>query len=197
MANQFTKAMSERSDEQLIKITTTESHKYTSPALEAAEVEIKKRNIDQSHYDQVVDDLKIEDKGIKETKSNSVSSILRLVNYIIDIIVAYTGSFIIAMIISLIIPFDFIGFEIAGLILIIASFFTYYILMEVLFQKTLGKFITRTKVVTTNGNKPSELDIVTRTFCRLIPFDRISYLFTRNGFHDRLSNTKVIKDQPL
>ncbi|HBT10121.1 MAG TPA: hypothetical protein DEB18_11870, partial [Leeuwenhoekiella sp.] len=28
----------------------------------------------------------------------------------------------------------------------------------------------------------------------LIPFDRISFLITKNGFHDRFSNTKVIKD---
>ena len=37
-------------------------------------------------------------------------------------------------------------------------------------------------------------DIITRTFCRLIPFDRISFLFVKNGIHDYLSKTKVVKD---
>tara|TARA_E500000331_G_C17015055_1_gene608140 strand:+ start:101 stop:691 length:591 start_codon:yes stop_codon:yes gene_type:complete len=195
MANQFTKTMSDRSDEQLIQIVTADRQKYTEPALEAAKTEIKNRNIDQSNFNQTADKLNIEKEEINKTETNSASSLLRFFNYLIDIIAAYTVSFIIAIIISLIIPFDFIGFELAGMIIIIASFFAYYIMMEVLFQKTLGKFVTRTKVVTINGKKPKEKDIVLRTFCRLIPFDRISFLFTRNGFHDNLSKTKVIKDK--
>jgi hypothetical protein len=58
--------------------------------------------------------------------------------------------------------------------------------------KKLGKFITKTKVVTL-GEKPSINDIMRRTFCRLIPFDRLSFLFMENGIHDGLSNTRVIK----
>jgi uncharacterized RDD family membrane protein YckC len=67
--------------------------------------------------------------------------------------------------------------------------------MEYKFQKTLGKFITKTKVVTKGGEKPELSDIIRRTLCRLIPFDKISYLFTKNGIHDRLSETIVIKDE--
>ncbi len=67
--------------------------------------------------------------------------------------------------------------------------------MEIKFQKTLGKFVTKTKVVKLNGEKPTNEDIITRTFCRLIPFDRISFLFVKNGIHDFLSKTKVVKDK--
>jgi uncharacterized RDD family membrane protein YckC len=66
--------------------------------------------------------------------------------------------------------------------------------MEIKFQKTLGKFITKTKVVKMNGEKPENSDIILRTFCRFLPFDRLSFVFTKNGFHDFLSKTKVIKD---
>lgn len=194
MANQFTNTMSERSDEQLIQIVTSDRQKYTEPALEAAEKELEKRNIDRSDFYQAADKLNLEKEKIDETESNSASSILRFVNYFIDVIAGYITAFIIATIISFILPFDFIGFEIGATILVVASFFAYYILMEVIFQKTLGKFITNTKVVTMNGQKPKERDIVARTFCRLIPFDHISFLFTKNGFHDSLSKTKVIKD---
>ncbi|WP_417198809.1 RDD family protein [Bizionia sp.] len=65
--------------------------------------------------------------------------------------------------------------------------------MEIKFQKTLGKFITKTKVVKLNREKPNPSDIINRTICRFIPFDGISYLFVKNGLHDYLSKTKVIK----
>ena len=54
--------------------------------------------------------------------------------------------------------------------------------------------VTKTKVVKMNGEKPTDGDIITRTFCRLIPFDRLSFLFVKNGIHDFLSKTKVVKD---
>ncbi|WP_349663302.1 RDD family protein [Cellulophaga lytica] len=54
--------------------------------------------------------------------------------------------------------------------------------MEIKFQKTIGKFVTKTKVVKMNGEKPTDGDIMTRTFCRLIPFDRLSFLFVKTEF---------------
>ena len=65
--------------------------------------------------------------------------------------------------------------------------------MEVIFQKTLSKFITKTKVVRLDGSKPTKSNILIRTFCRLIPFEIFSFLFPKKGcFHDRLSNTMVV-----
>jgi len=79
-------------------------------------------------------------------------------------------------------------------ILMLVFSFIYYIFMESKYQKTLGKMLMKTKVVMADGTTPEVSDIITRTFCRLIPFDRISFLFTKNGFHDRLSSTMVVKD---
>ena len=66
--------------------------------------------------------------------------------------------------------------------------------MEHRYQKTIGKFITKTKVVNLDGEKASLGKIVIRTFCRFLPIDWISYFFTKRGFHDYLSETKVIKE---
>ncbi|MFC5195237.1 hypothetical protein ACFPH8_07830 [Bizionia hallyeonensis] len=42
MENEFEQAMSERTDEELIKIVTLEKNRYKPIALEAAEIEIEK-----------------------------------------------------------------------------------------------------------------------------------------------------------
>ncbi len=81
-----------------------------------------------------------------------------------------------------------------GYLIIFGTFIGYYAIMETKFQKTVGKYVTKTTVVKMNGEKPTNGDIVTRTFCRLIPFDRLSFLFMKNGIHDLLSKTKVVKD---
>lgn len=84
-------------------------------------------------------------------------------------------------------------FEYFALGILIATFIGYYVILESINQKTLGKIITKTKVVTNDGEKPSLARILMRTLCRLIPFEYFSYLVTVNGLHDRLSRTRVVK----
>jgi uncharacterized RDD family membrane protein YckC len=74
--------------------------------------------------------------------------------------------------------------------------FAYYIVLEVMMGKTIGKMITKTKVVSrTTGLRPPLKNIIGRTLARCIPIDFISY-FTTNpiGWHDSLSGTMVISD---
>jgi uncharacterized RDD family membrane protein YckC len=73
---------------------------------------------------------------------------------------------------------------------------TYYCVLEGLTSRTLGKFITGTYVVTADGLKPGFLTILGRTLCRYIPFEPLSFLFGSLGFHDRFSNTRVVRNQP-
>ena len=54
----------------------------------------------------------------------------------------------------------------------------YYILFESFFQRTLGKMITGTKVVSTTGGKAGFGAILGRTFSRLIPFEVFSFMRT-------------------
>ena len=82
---------------------------------------------------------------------------------------------------------------ITPLFVLLPTFWGYYILTEYFLQKTLGKLITNTKVVTLTGDKPTILQIIFRTLSRSIPFEYFSYLATVEGIHDRLSKTRVIK----
>ena len=71
----------------------------------------------------------------------------------------------------------------------------YYVTFETLTGRTLGKFITGTKVVDKNGEKPKFLTILIRTLCRFIPFEAFSFLGAgATGWHDQLSKTEVIEN---
>jgi len=120
----------------------------------------------------------------------------RFANYIIDIIGFYIASFIIGILLVL---FGFYGLienmndyvygVVVGLI-----FYTFF---EYNWGKTPAKFITKTKVVMSNGKKPGFWDIVVRTLIRFVPFEPFSFLASKNptGWHDRWSKTMVIDDK--
>lgn len=85
-------------------------------------------------------------------------------------------------------------FPIISMIIAVPTFWGYYLLSEFLWQRTFGKILTRTKVVTITGGKPTFLQILGRTLSRSIPFEYLSYFVTMTGIHDRLSGTRVIKE---
>ncbi len=190
MENEFAKVMTERTDAELIKIITVEREKYNSIAIEAAEKEVEKRNIETSDFEKIKEKINIEKKVIEKIDSNVVSSGVRLLNFLID--------FIIWLIIAAIFTFPLDATDgiqmLLGNVILLATFIGYYTIMEIKFQKTIGKFITKTKVVNQKGEKPENSEIISRTFCRLIPFDRLSFILMKNGIHDNLSKTKVIRD---
>ena len=137
----------------------------------------------------------VEKEQKEKVNSNVVGSGIRFVNFLIDFIVWFILAFIISIVIGIFVqPTDQVFLTLFGYVLMFGTFIAYYAIMEIKFQKTVGKFVTKTKVVKMNGEKPTDGDIMTRTFCRLIPFDRISFLFVKNGFHDYLSKTKVVKE---
>ncbi len=196
MENEFKEVMSQRTDEELIKIVTVEREGYNPTAIEAAESEIEKRNIDTSKFEEIKEVATAEKKQKEKVDSNVVGSGIRFLNFIIDFFVWLILATIISFIIGLFVQTTDQGIiQILGYLLIFGTFIGYYAIMEIKFQKTIGKFITKTKVVKMNGERPENSDIISRTFCRLIPFDRISFLFVKNGIHDFLSKTKVVKDK--
>ncbi len=69
----------------------------------------------------------------------------------------------------------------------------YYFFMEKYTSRTLGKYITKTIVVTTEGEAITTKHALSRTLCRLIPFDGISFLgVDGKGWHDSISKTYVV-----
>lgn len=78
--------------------------------------------------------------------------------------------------------------------------FVYYFISEVLWAKSPAKFLTKTKVVTEAGGKPTASQVATRSVVRLIPFYPLIFLFTtkaghRIGWHDRFAHTLVVEDK--
>lgn len=70
---------------------------------------------------------------------------------------------------------------------------TYYLTIETLTARSLGKYITKTKVVLYDGSKPTFDKILVRTLCRIIPFEQFSFLGeVGKGWHDSISKTYVV-----
>lgn len=125
----------------------------------------------------------------------------RIINLIIDSIGYYIFSFIIGILLGIL---ELIGvsgilnyletMNVAGsLIFGVIIVTSYFNIFEILTQRTLGKFISKTMVVLEDGSKPTSQDIILRSFCRLIPFEAFSFLGNdARGWHDSISNTYVV-----
>jgi uncharacterized RDD family membrane protein YckC len=70
----------------------------------------------------------------------------------------------------------------------------YYIAFEGATGCTLGKLVTRTRVVDESGGPASFGQIVGRTFSRFIPFEAFSFLGQdARGWHDSITGTYVVR----
>lgn len=128
----------------------------------------------------------------------------RFANYIIDLIVQYVLVFAISAIVAIICAY----FEVYGLITWLENagrleeyligavmVLIYFSVFEMIFSKSIGKFITKTILVDENGNKVRPETVLKRTFCRLIPFEHFSFLgASGRGWHDTISDTYVVKE---
>jgi hypothetical protein len=84
MENSFTDIMSKRTNEELIKVVTVDRDGYQPTAIEAAEKEIEKRNIDVRRIDELKTVFsKLADEQ-KQIENNKVSSLTRFLHFVID-----------------------------------------------------------------------------------------------------------------
>ncbi|NAS30330.1 RDD family protein [Flavobacteriaceae bacterium R38] len=111
---------------------------------------------------------------------------IRLYNLLID----STVFFILVLLLSILLK-EYVEREELKYFMILI-YYLYYFFFELIFGQTIGKMITKTKIVDIkSGGKPGFIRILIRTLSRLIPFDFLSYLFSSNGIHDKLSKTKL------
>lgn len=140
-------------------------------------------------------------KILKIVEYNKATSGNRFLNYIIDTICLFIINMALSFLSILLYNFTSVKFfyfyNNGGLLWelisgnIVAS--AYYYLWESLSDgRTVGKYITNTKVISTDGLKPTNLQILYRTLFRIIPFDALSFLGGGNGWHDSWSDTRVI-----
>ncbi|NML41446.1 RDD family protein [Chitinophaga sp. G-6-1-13] len=59
--------------------------------------------------------------------------------------------------------------------------------------RTVGKMVTGTRVVSTNGEALTTGRILLRTVCRWVPFEPFSMLFGDAPWHDTWTDTAVVK----
>ncbi|WP_460220127.1 RDD family protein [Psychroserpens sp. MEBiC05023] len=81
-----------------------------------------------------------------------------------------------------------VDYVFGGIIILI-----YYTTIETLTGRSIGKYITKTKVVLYDGSKPTFNDILIRSLSRLIPFEAFSFFGDDGkGWHDSISKTYVV-----
>lgn len=142
-------------------------------------------------------------KYLRIVDDSRATKLIRLANYIIDYLVVYFIFFMLGIIGSLLTYVDiyFIynwladessGSKIMDSLISMIVYFLYIFTIEVITKgRSLGKYITGTKVVMTDAKVPTVKDFLIRNLSRLIPFDVLSFL-GNNGWHDTLSNTRVV-----
>jgi len=148
----------------------------------------------------------MEDKNFLITGDLLASQSQRFGNYLIDLVVQYVIAIVIGVVVVLVAQlsgfFDVAAWfnsmnKLQEYALGIVISIVYYGLMETLFARSIGKYITKTVVVREDGSKPDATTILKRTLCRLIPFDALSFLGNGNGWHDSISDTYVVKKNEL
>lgn len=131
---------------------------------------------------------------------NKASSGIRLANNFLDLIVLYIINYLLSTVSNLLYEatsIEFFYFYSNGNLLwqiLIGNFnyCLYYFLMEnYLDGRTVAKYITGTKVISTDSTKPTTQQIIYRSLSRIVPFDGLSFLGV-NGWHDSWSETRVI-----
>lgn len=143
-------------------------------------------------------------KYLRVVDTNRATKWQRLANFIIDRIIFSFSFFIIGylgVIVDTILGIqyftelfsNFAGINRSFDILLTAIlYFLYTFLLEYFTKgRTIGKYITGTKVITTDGQIPTTYEFFIRNISRLVPFDILSFL-GENGWHDSWSDTRVV-----
>lgn len=148
-------------------------------------------------------------KILQIVERNKASQGIRLINYVIDYIVVY-GLFFLLGIIGVFLYqlagieflFNFVNWlseinKLQDILITSMVYFSYTFLMEYLTKgRTIGKYITGTKVVSTDLQEIGSQQYFIRNISRLVPFDALSFL-GNNGWHDSWSDTRVVSIKDL
>jgi len=128
----------------------------------------------------------------------------RFFNYIVDLISFYVFIIVLSFIFGLIFMILDVNFDETASVIdksplsyvisfVLATIF--YTFMEYLTKgRSVGKFLTKTKVVNVDGSLPTLKSFFIRSLCRFIPFEPFSFFSSKGyGWHDDYSGTRVVK----
>lgn len=86
------------------------------------------------------------------------------------------------------------GVQLQEILISLLATVIYYTFFESVTGRTPGKFLTNTKTVDVNGNKPDFTTVLRRSLCRVVPFEEFSFFGgIDRGWHDKWSKTRVVK----
>jgi len=152
----------------------------------------------------LLDDGLIEDHS--EAEYVNATKGKRFINNLIDSISFYVIAILFYVLYELNNTGDFFYEENVGEEYLIDSLLTYvgyplyYTMMEYFTNgKSLGKYVTKTRVIRKSEESFSFLRILGRSYVRLIPFEMLSIFFNDQNsmWHDNLSDTRVVHDTPI
>ncbi len=135
-----------------------------------------------------------------EPKTDIVTAplIKRFVNYIVDLI-------LVSIFMAIVMSFtnaDMTNYQTmmknkSFQFIIFGCMIVYYTIFEFAFGKTLGKYFTKTKVVSIDGQKLTFLQCLFRSILRVfIPFEFLTGLFFKGKFwHDSIAKTMVVEEK--
>lgn len=130
---------------------------------------------------------------------NLASNGTRLGGFIVDIILFYVITFVLAYAIAVFSPETALALfpqdESNPLLEMLVTYLymiIFYSLLEGFTKgRSLGKLVTRTKVVRTDGSQITFKDAFLRSLCRVVPFEALSILWGPM-WHDKWTNTMVV-----
>ncbi len=122
----------------------------------------------------------------------------RILNFIVDCLVILLISYIISKVNDWYaeqfkiqnVPFKY-QFQFGYLFFTVLFF--YYTLFELIFGRTIGKFLSFSKVVNSQNKKPNFFQIIIRSIVRLTIIDMFFIPFLDKTLHDYLSKTNVVE----
>lgn len=135
---------------------------------------------------------------------NRSQKLIRLANLVIDRIVVVFIFMAFGFVSSLLFKLTNIDFfieipqkmaqvnRLVDILMTSTVYFTYILLIEYFTKgRSLGKYITGSKVICIDGTEPTFKDYFIRNISRFVPFDALSFL-GENGWHDGWSETRVV-----
>lgn len=144
-------------------------------------------------------------RNFRLAEQHKAERLFRFLNYIIDLFSVILMIYVLAIIYIFLkywltgTPVEVTAYELENVDPLLDRLGTalFYVLflfgMEKLTNgRSLGKLITGTVVVKTDGTALTTADLLRRNFSRIVPFDGLSFLGS-NGWHDSWSDTRVVK----
>jgi len=117
----------------------------------------------------------------------------RLVNFLIDSVGLMIFIFLITVVIAAVDASFVESLSLpASYLLNVLATVLFYMPAELLTGRTPGKLVTRTRVISKSGGRPTALQILGRTLLRLVPLEAFTFFARGPGLHDRGSGTRVV-----